>query len=140
MVKIMTDTEKAYIAGIIDGEGSIMLQKFHSNEFPSPCISIASTTYELLDWIKSVIRKGVIKQKKNYNSSKHKDCYSYILKYNDAIKLLEEIYPYLIINSKRKRAELILNKYKALTPRNGRYSEELLKAKYEFYTEFISIK
>ena len=51
----MTETEKAYIAGIIDGEGSIMLQKIHSNEHPSPCISIASTTLELLKWIKETI-------------------------------------------------------------------------------------
>ncbi|MBU3209659.1 hypothetical protein [Clostridium algidicarnis] len=35
----MTSEEKAYIAGIIDGEGSIMLLKFHHNQFPSPCIS-----------------------------------------------------------------------------------------------------
>ena len=33
----MTETEKAYIAGIIDGEGSIMLQKIHKNEHPAPC-------------------------------------------------------------------------------------------------------
>lgn len=136
----MTELEKAYIAGIVDGEGSIMLQKFHSNEYPSPCVSIASTTYELLDWIKCVIGKGTIKQKKNYNSSKHKDCYSYILKYDDAIQLIKEIYPYLIINAKRRRSELILNNYKDLTPRNGRYSDELLKAKLDFYDEFISIK
>jgi hypothetical protein len=53
---------------------------------------------------------------------------------------MTEIYPYLIINSKKRRAELIINKYKALTPRNGRYSDELLKAKLGFYDEFISIK
>ena len=40
----MTETEKAYIAGIIDGEGSIILQKFHKKEYPSLCVSIASTT------------------------------------------------------------------------------------------------
>ncbi|WP_291651355.1 hypothetical protein [Clostridium sp.] len=40
----MTETEKAYIAGIIDGEGSVMLQRIHKNEHPSPCVSIASTT------------------------------------------------------------------------------------------------
>ena len=56
----MKDTEKAYIAGIIDGEGSIMLQRIHSNEHPSPCVSIASTTYELLEWIKNIIGKGMI--------------------------------------------------------------------------------
>ena len=40
----MTETEKAYIAGIIDSEGSIMLQKFHKKEYPSLCVSIASYT------------------------------------------------------------------------------------------------
>ncbi len=51
----MTNVEKAYIAGIIDGEGSIMLLQFHSNQLPSPCISVASTSYELLDWLRKKI-------------------------------------------------------------------------------------
>ena len=50
----MTDVEKAYLAGIIDGEGSIMLQRIH------------------------------------------KIYYSYVLRRNDAINLIEEIYPYKI--------------------------------------------
>ena len=136
----MLETEKAYITGIIDGEGSIMLQRFHTNEFPAPGVSIASTSLELLEWIKKTIEKGVIISKKNYNPEVHKDCYSYILRRNDAIYLIKEIYPYLIIESKRKRAELILKNYKALTPRNGRYSLEMLEAKENFYNEFISIK
>ncbi|MCF0147215.1 MAG: hypothetical protein HUJ77_02330 [Clostridium sp.] len=136
----MLETEKAYIAGIIDGEGSIMLQRFHSNEFPAPCVSIASTSLELLKWIKKTVEKGVIISKKNYNPEVHKDCYSYVLRRNVAIYLIKEIYPYLIIDSKRQRAELILKNYKALTPRNGRYSLEMLEAKENFYNEFISIK
>ena len=48
--------------------------------------------------------------------------------------------PDLIIPAKKKRAQLILTKYKLVTPRNGRYSEEMLKAKINFYNEFISIK
>lgn len=48
----MTSEEKAYIAGIIDGEGSIMLLKFHKNQYPAPCVSVASTTLELLEYIK----------------------------------------------------------------------------------------
>lgn len=54
----MTKTEKTYIAGIIDSEGSIMLQKFHAKEHPSPCVSIASTTLKLLKWIKIIVEKG----------------------------------------------------------------------------------
>jgi hypothetical protein len=133
----MTETQKAYIAGIIDGEGSILLQRFHKNEYPSPCVSIASTSIELLNWIKDVVGKGKIVSKKNYNPEKHKDCYSYVLKYNDAISLIEEVYPYLVIESKRKRANLIITRYKEVTPRNGRYSSEMLKAKERFYWDFI---
>ncbi|MGG7144764.1 LAGLIDADG family homing endonuclease [Clostridium nigeriense] len=136
----MTKTEKAYIAGIIDGEGSIMLQRLHKNEFQSPCVSVASTSLELLTWIKKTIEKGMIVSKKNYNPEIHKDCYSYILRRNDAINLIEEIYPYLVIDSKKNRAKLIIEKYKALTPRNGRYTPEMIKAKEDFYNQFISIK
>jgi len=60
----MSPEEKAYIAGIIDGEGSIMLTKFHSNQFPAPCVTVASTSYELLEWIKNRTGIGTIKSKK----------------------------------------------------------------------------
>ncbi len=82
----------------------------------------------------------MIISKKNYNVEIHKDCYSYVLRRNDAINLIKDIYPYLVIDAKKKRARLILEKYKALTPRNGRYSEEMLIAKEEFYNEFINIR
>lgn len=136
----MTEIEKAYIAGIIHGEGSIMLQRFHTNQYPAPCVSIASTTIELLTWLKDTIGYGVIIKKKNYNPEKHKLSYSFVIKQNNAIKLLEDIYPYLIIESKRKRAEMIITQYKALTPRNGRYTEEQLAKKESFYEEFINAK
>jgi hypothetical protein len=135
----VTDPDKAYIAGIIDGEGSIMLTKFHKNQHPSPCISIASTSIELLDWIKARTGYGNIKSKKNYNTFKHQDSFVYTVKYNDAIKLLNDIIQYLIIPQKKQRAELILSEYKNITPRNGRYSNELLLQKQVFYEKFISL-
>lgn len=136
----MTSEEKAYIAGIIDGEGSIMLLKFHYNQFPSPCISISSTTIELLQWIKDVTKIGTIKAKKNYNIEKHADSFTYTIKYNDAINLLVQIEPYLVIKSKKKRAKLIIEKYKDVTPRNGKYSDDMLKLKENFYQEFMGLK
>lgn len=136
----MITEEKAYIAGIIDGEGSIMLLKFHNNQFPAPCISISSTTLELLEWLKNKTRVGTIKEKKNYCLEKHKNSFTYIVKYNDAIDLLEKIEPYLVIESKKKRARLIIDVYKRVTPRNGRYSKEMLESKEKFYNDFISIK
>lgn len=81
----MNDTEKAYIAGIIDGEGSIMLTRFYKNQHPSPCISVASTSLALLNWIKDKTGFETIKSKKNYNTLKHQDSYVYTIKYNDAM-------------------------------------------------------
>lgn len=136
----MSPEERAYIAGIIDGEGSIMLIKFHNNQHPAPCINVSSASIELLEWIVKTTKMGRIQSKKNYKPHKHQASYTYSVRYNDAIQLLDEIEPYLVIPQKKLRAKLILNEYKRLTPRNGRYSPELLKAKEDFYQRFISIK
>lgn len=136
----LTAEQSAYIAGIIDGEGSIMLLKFHSNQLPSPCLSISSTSLELLNWIKNTLNCGIIKLKKNYKPNLHKDSYTYTLKYNDVIELLKQIYPYLILEEKIQRAKLIINEYKKVTPRNGRYSNDMLKAKNDFYERFMNIR
>lgn len=104
----ITNKEKAYLAGIIDSEGSIMLIKFHRNQFPSPYVSVTSTSIELLNWIKYKTNIRKIISKKNYNLEKHKNSYTYIEKYNDAIKLLTYIEPYLVINSKKAVPSLLL--------------------------------
>lgn len=113
-----------------------MLLKFHNNQFPCPCI----TTIELLKWIKSVTDMCSIKRKKNYNAKKHTDSFTYTIKYNDAINILIQIESYLVIKNKKARAKLIIKKYKSVTPRNGKYSDEMLKAKEKFYKEFINVK
>ncbi|MDO5517739.1 MAG: hypothetical protein Q4F66_09290 [Clostridium sp.] len=46
----------------------------------------------------------------------------------------------MIIEVKKKRAEMILKYYKDLTPRNGPYTPELLEAKRQFYEEFLTLK
>lgn len=132
--------EKAYIAGIIDGEGSIMLIKFHKNQFPSPCLSVSSTSYQLLNWIRKTTGLGSIHSKKNYKPDIHQNSYSYTVKYNDALSLIEEIEPYLVIPEKKKRAQMIVKDYKKLTLRNGRYNKEQIKEKQLFYEKFLNIK
>jgi hypothetical protein len=135
----MSPQEKAYIAGIIDGEGSIMLLHFHKNQFPAPCVSVASVSKELLQWLQNTIGYGVIKSKKNYAPHKHQNSYTYIVKYNYAINLLEQIEPYLVISQKKLRAKMIISQYKLLTIRNGRYSKEQMNLKQQFYEEFMAL-
>ncbi|MBU5675456.1 hypothetical protein KQI88_03385 [Alkaliphilus sp. MSJ-5] len=79
-------------------------------------------------------------EEKAYIAKKHQNSFTYITKYDDAINLLKEIEPYLIITQKKLRAQLIINEYKNVTPRNGRYSAKSLKLKEEFYNKFRAIK
>lgn len=135
----MSDTDRAYLAGIIDGEGSIMLIRTHSKKFASPCVSVASTSLELLQWIKQTTGVGYIKSKKNYMPERHFDSYTYTARYNDALYIIEMVSPYLVIEKKQKRALFILKNYLAVTKRNGRYSAIEYNAKIEFYEQFLQL-
>lgn len=135
----MTEAEKSYLAGIIDGEGSIMLLRFHKKQFPSPCISIASISLELLEWVKMKTCVGFIKSKKNYKPDKHENSFTYTARYNDALYILEAIEPFLVIPQKKSRSKIILDEYKLLTPQNGRYTSEQKTAKVDFYARFLAL-
>jgi hypothetical protein len=131
--------ESSYIAGIIDGEGSINLTRMHKHEFRRPCISIASTDKELLIYIQS-LTGGLVNNKKNYNPEKHKDSFTLtIKKKDDVFKTLRYITPFLRVTQKKKRALCILDHYDLVTPRNGKYSEELLNKKLAFEDYFYQI-
>lgn len=122
----VTNTELAYIAGIIDGEGTITLMRHHSNQTPSPEISVANTSFRLLQWLKKTVGAGVIIKKKIYQSH-HTPSYVWTLRSNAALTLMQAALPWLMI--KDRRAKLILKDYKRLTPRNGKYTKKQLAQK-----------
>lgn len=122
----MNAQEKAYIAGIIDGEGTITLSRSHINEMPSPKVSVANNSLELLSWIRKTAGTGVI-IKRSKRLPTHGSQYVLDISNDLALALLLEIKEFLII--KRPHAELLLERYKETTPRNGRYTEEQLAKK-----------
>ncbi len=133
----MESWEVAYIAGIIDGEGSITLTKIHENEHRRPCITIASTDKELLIYVQTVIG-GSITNKKNYKPELHKESYTLNIKKKETVlSVLKQISPYLRINKKRNRAIWIVENYEKVTLRNGKYNEELYKQKLGFEETFF---
>lgn len=135
----MKEWEASYIAGIIDGEGTISLTRMHKGEFRRPCISISSTDKELLIYIKS-LTDGVINNKKNYNPERHKDSYTLTIKKKEKVfEVLEKTPPYLRVNKKRARALWILRFYDNVSRRNGKYSPTLLKQKLQFEEEFFQL-
>lgn len=131
--------EASYIAGIIDGEGTITLTRMHEKEHRRPTITIASTDKELLVYVQSLIG-GVINNKKNYRPQFHKSSYTLSIKNKiEVLSTLKQIHPFLRIDRKRIRALWILSHYELVTPRNGKYKPEMLKAKIEFEDFFFRI-
>jgi hypothetical protein len=126
----------AYLAGIIDGEGTITLSKIHrTSKFRHPVISVSSTSYEILDFIHSHYG-GSISNHKIYKIH-HKQSWIWKISYDNAIKFLADIYPYLLDKTKRHRTHLLITRYKQVTPRNGRYSEKMKQAKQQFEDDFF---
>jgi hypothetical protein len=133
----LSDIEAAYAAGILDGEGSICLSRVHSSRWPSPTVSVASTDRELLDWLRSRVG-GTIIQKRTYQPQ-HSRSYDWKLTDRRALSFLEIVRPFLVIQRKIKRADLLLKDYLACTPRNGRYTVEMVARKRELIERFSSL-
>lgn len=136
----MQKWEASYVAGIIDGEGSITLTRMHENEYRRPCITIASTDIELLIYLQTLIG-GSINNKKNYKPERHKNSFTLIIKKKEEVFFaLKHISPFLRIDKKRLRAQWILNHYDSVTVRNGKYTSEGLNKKVAFEDGFFKIK
>jgi len=92
-IKELTEIQKAYIAGIIDGEGSITITPF------SAFVFITNTDLNMLQTIRSWVGFGKIVEK----DKAKKTCYRLIFYSKEAKVLLREIKNFLII--KRDLAE-----------------------------------
>ncbi len=133
----LNNVEAAYAAGIIDGEGSIYFSRNHMGRWPSPIVSVASTDRELVEWLRSRVG-GSIVHKKTYQPH-HTPSYDWKLTDRKALRFLEIIRPYLVIERKIARCDLLLNEYLACTPRNGRYSIEMVARKQNLIERFASL-
>ena len=134
-----TVTEYSYLAGLVDGDGSILfIKKKKKDVFRRPMLSVSNTDINILKSLKEKFG-GVICISKPSNI-KYKDKGEWRVEYNSAFSIMEKIRPYMNHVNKCKRIDLLLKKYKQLTPRNGYYTEEMSKARRKLESEFLKIK
>ena len=128
----------AYIAGLIDGEGTITLYKSgKESKFRYPIISMSSTSMELLEFVKNTLGGHII-SKKSYESY-HKESWEWRIKGCSAISSLGKITPYMVEYKKVARAKHIIEKYNEVTMRNGKYTDEQLMLKMNFQSDFFDL-
>jgi hypothetical protein len=89
----------------------------------------------LLRFVKECIGAGRISSKRTYRHN-HSPSATYSISNRQALCLLGQISPYLR-TYKATRAELTLENYLKLTPRNGFYTQEKTRLRQEFVEQFL---
>jgi hypothetical protein len=136
-VKQLSVSDAAYVAGIIDGEGTVTLTRTHRGENRRPLVSISSTESPLLRYVQSVIGVGRITNKV-CSRPHHTPSFAYVVSGRQALAVLSQVAEYLR-TYKAERARLLLAEYVSVTPRNGRYSPDQRAARECFEKRFFAI-
>lgn len=127
-----------YIAGLIDGEGTITLTRVHRNESRRLVVSISNNELPMLRFVRDAVGAGRITRKRTY-SPRHAPSFAYQISSRQALELLWQTAP-LLKSYKAARARLAVVDYVRLTPRNGKYEPRLRALRSEFEAKFMAIR
>lgn len=128
----------AYIAGLIDGEGTITLSRIHRNENRRLVVSISNNELGLLEFVHKVVGAGRITRKRTY-SARHAPSFTYQISSRQALELLRQTAVNLR-SYKAARARLALAEYVRLTPRNGKYDKDQRSDRLAFEARLLTIR
>ena len=128
-----------YITGFFDADGSITLASISKGRKRSPQLSFHNNELNILTDIQKFIEKelnirGFISAKKKV---KEHHGQQYDLKYVDFAKCIEIIKHIKTIHPKKAKRFEVINKLYPLTPRNGKYTEEMLEQRRILEEEFF---
>jgi hypothetical protein len=100
----LSEAEKGYVAGIIDGEGYIgcVIATFGQ---VSMRVEVGSTSIELVNWLYNKFG-GKICARKKKRASHHKDAYVWYMCGKKIKYFLEPLLPYLIIKSRHAKTAI----------------------------------
>lgn len=108
---IMSKLTAAYLAGLIDGEGSIEIRKIKNDSssngiYHRPRIRIAVTDRDIIQWLKNSFGGYIYIQRNSNKHIKWKDAYCWVVANQKLVsEIIEKIYPYLRI--KKSNAEIL---------------------------------
>jgi hypothetical protein len=125
-VKILSPLDAGYLAGLIDGEGTITtLSRRNHNKQRGLVVTISNTEMSILMHVQKITGVGKITNKR-IAKAHHTPSFTYQATNRQALDILKQIADHLR-SYKADRARLALQDYTRLTPRNGRYSPVQLR-------------
>lgn len=137
-VRTLSVAEAAYLAALIDGEGTVTMSRKHAGEQRQLVVSIANTELRILRFALVSAGAGKLTRKRT-NAGHHTPSYTYALWNRQALALLAQVEPYMQ-SYKGARARLVLRDYLRLTPRNGKYTEETLVERGAFEVALLRLR
>lgn len=106
--------------------------------FRSPNIVIDNTDIEILEKLLMIYGGSLVAKRRQ--ADHHRQAWSWRLYgANQIISFLRIIEPYMMCAAKKARARMLIDRYKSVTPRNGRYTDEMIQEKVQFEDEFMAI-
>lgn len=132
---MITEIDKAYAAGIIDGEGSIMLLERTGAMFGR--ISVGMSDPEAVFWLKETF-DGSIREKVSKSNKRWKTIYMWDVNNQSTVAFCKQILPYL--KTKKKQATLLIAFYDNKLPKIGtRLSVDEVGRRRELKTEMTQL-
>lgn len=92
------------MAGLVDGEGSVIARKRKDGTISSYKLNIANTNFSLLRWCRRVAGVGNVGVQ--VRRRPHKDCGAYWVYGVNATSLLKQLLPYLRIKGPKARTAI----------------------------------
>ena len=118
-MRTMTPTESAYVAGIIDGEGSIEFKKkprIRRDRIGTPTyktlivrMEVPQVDGRLIDYLMETTKEGTRDIKRYPNNEKWQDQHRWRCGYHGVYRILRQIYRYLIV--KKEKAKKVIDHY-----------------------------
>lgn len=133
--RTLEPVEAAYVAGLMDGEGTVTLSRVHKYRQRGIALTISNTERGLVLYMREVVGAGSGTTKRR-SKLHHTPSFVYHLNDRRALDLLRQIRPYMT-SHKADRADALLKDYVRLTPRNGRYSAQILREREQFVRRFF---
>ena len=115
----MTPTERAYVAGIIDGEGSIEFTRrprirYEREGQPSHNVinirlEVPQVDGRLIDYLMETTQEGARDMKRYPNQETWQDQHRWRVGYRGVYRILKQVHKYLIV--KKEKSQLVLDHY-----------------------------
>ena len=118
-MRTMTPTERSYVAGIIDGEGSIEFvqrDRIRHDRPGKPVHKVWNIRMEvpqvdgrLIDYLMTTTDEGVRDMKHYPNNESWQDQHRWRVSYRGVYRVLKQVHKYLIV--KKEKSELVIDHY-----------------------------